>query len=68
MTFTFVDHVTVIEIGEQSANSRMQMADDSLVKYSADNHVKINVSKTKEMLINFPKGPTFSTTRTCCFS
>lgn len=40
MRFKFIDDITIIGIQEQSANSHMQTAVDSLVKRSTDNYIK----------------------------
>lgn len=61
-TFKPIHYVTIIEIQEQSANSHVQTAVDSHVKWSANNHMRMNIFKMKEMRINFPKEPTSPTT------
>ena len=47
-TFKFIDDVTF----DHPGSSDMQASIDTIVKWSADNHMNINISKTKEMFIN----------------
>jgi len=52
--FKFIDDVTVIEVMDSIAN-QMQTSVDEIVKCSTDNQMNINISKTKEMLIDFAR-------------
>jgi len=48
--FKFIDDVTVIEVIDSIASSQMQTSVDEIVKWSTDNHMNINTSKTKQMI------------------
>jgi len=53
--FKFIDDVTVIEVIDSTASSQMQTAVGEIVKWSTDNHMNINTSKAKEIIINFAR-------------
>jgi len=53
--FKFIDDVTVIEVMDSITSSQMQTSVDEIVKWSTDNHMNINTSKTKEMIIHFAR-------------
>jgi hypothetical protein len=50
--FKFIDDVTIVEVLDSLDRSKMQLSIDTVAKWSADNHMNVNTSKTKEMLIN----------------
>jgi len=51
--FKFIDDVTMIEVIDSITSSQMQTSVNEIVKWSADNHMNINTSKIKEMIIDF---------------
>jgi len=56
--FKFIDDVTVIEVIkviDNIASSQLQTSVDEIVTWSTDNHMNINTSKTKEMIIDFAR-------------
>ena len=53
--FKFIDDVTVIEVIDSIASSQMQTSVNEIAKWSTDNHMNINTSKTKEMIIDFAR-------------
>jgi hypothetical protein len=52
LAFKFIDDVTIVEVLDSLDRSKMQLSIDTVAKWSADNHMNVNTSKTKEMLIN----------------
>jgi hypothetical protein len=52
LTFKFIDDVTIVEVLNSLDRSKMQLSFDTIAKWSTNNHMNINISKTKEMLIN----------------
>jgi len=59
--FKFINDVTVIEVIEvikvidSITSSQMQTSVDEVVKCPTDNHMNINTSKIKEMIIDFAR-------------
>jgi hypothetical protein len=49
----YVDDTTVVSIASDPCDRSLQVAADRLSMWCADNHMKINTKKTKEMLIYF---------------
>lgn len=48
----FIDDITETEIVERSAPSQLQLSVDSIGDWSEENHMNINVKKTKEMIMD----------------
>ncbi len=53
----FIDDSTVTETIDNPAESKMQDASDSVVKWTEENNTRINGIKTKEIIITFQKNP-----------
>jgi len=49
--YKYVDDNTITEIGHSSSTSRMHEYLDNLLLWTQENDMKINISKTKELLI-----------------
>ena len=49
----YVDDTTVLSISSDPSNPELQISADSLVAWTEQNHMRVNESKTKEMLIYF---------------
>jgi hypothetical protein len=54
-TYKYVDDTTLFTITNDTNDSKLQQAVDDLVNWSAMNDMKINATKTKEMVISFSK-------------
>jgi hypothetical protein len=54
--FKYVDDTTVVSVSSQPNDCSLQVASNQLCTWCIDNGMKINVKKTKEMLIHFGKG------------
>ena len=54
-TIKYVDDTTLFEISKEASDSSLQSATTSAITWSDDNDMKINASKTKEMLICFAR-------------
>ena len=48
---TFTNNTTITEIGHSSSTSRMHECLDNLLLWTQENDMKINISKTKELLV-----------------
>ena len=51
----YVDDVTVAAVSTDPRINNMQLVADKLVQWCTDNHMHLNTSKTKEMVIYFGK-------------
>ena len=51
----YVDDTTVFEVVKAGQNSKLQQATDEIMEWTQKNRMKINTSKTKELLIHFNK-------------
>ena len=51
-TFKFIDDVTVLQVIDKFDGSQMQTSVDMIAKWSFDNYMNMNTSKTKDMIIN----------------
>ena len=51
----YVDHTSLYETVYRGKNSRMQEAAKDAIKWAVSNNMKLNASKTKELLIYFAK-------------
>ena len=56
-TYKYVDDTTLYKITNNPHDTELQEAADEIVSWSQKNNMKINASKTKEMLITFCKPP-----------
>ena len=51
----FVDDTTFVEICAKGEPSELQQTADKIIEWSKRNHLNINTSKTKELVISFGK-------------
>ena len=56
-TFKYVDDTTINQISNDPNDQELQVAMNHLYDWSCDNCMKLNTTKTKEMLISFSKDP-----------
>ena len=54
-TIKYVDDTTVYSISNNPQDTTLQHAVDKAIQWSKDNHMNINASKTKEMVISYAK-------------
>ena len=54
-TFKYVDDCTIFDIGSPAQPTSLQSTVDMAVDWSRNNDMKVNVTKTKEMLVYFGK-------------
>ena len=52
-----MDDTTLVEVGVKARGSNMQSAADQVCKWSEDNELGLNTTKTKDMLISFGAEP-----------
>ena len=57
--YKYVDDSTIFEICNQSRVSVIQDSANIIVQWSSDNDMRINTSKTKEMILCFCKDRTY---------
>ncbi len=58
LLYKYVDDCTILEMCKLGCNTQIQQSADILVKWSTDNDMKVNESKTKEWSFAFPEPQT----------
>lgn len=56
-TIKYVDDTTIYNVTSDVQDTSLQVAVDTAIKWSSDNSMNINASKTKELLITYMKKP-----------
>ena len=57
-TYKYVDDTSAVEVNNSPTSMDLQVAADEISKWSSDNNMQLNASKTKELIVNFSKSKT----------